>query len=86
MTNAEKEIFSPSEQNLLKILGKKRMSLIEITEKMFKDEKKKPINGSILVGGMVNRINKKCDWHDLNWFLNAIGGGRAGKTIWQEIR
>lgn len=86
MINAEKSIFSPTEQKLLKTLGKKKMSLLELTETMFKDEKKKPINGSIIIGGMITRINKKCAFYELPWYLNGEGAGRAGKTVWYEIR
>lgn len=86
MNNTDKSFFSPSEQKLLKTLGKKKMSILELTDTMFKDEKKKPINGSILVGGMVTRINRKCAYHDLPWYLNGEGAGRAGKTVWHELR
>jgi len=80
----EKDVFSPSEKTILKILGKKKMSILEITENIFKDEKTRPINASIVVAGMIIRINKKCNYHSFDWFLNGIGQGRGGKTVWRD--
>lgn len=74
--------FSPTESKMLKILGKKKMSIAEISEKMYEGIAKKPMNASIIVSGLISRINKKTEYFDLNWFLDGEGQGRAGRTVW----
>ena len=75
--------FSDREQQILKVLGQKKMTIRQITTKLFR--KKRP-DASTAVAGAIRRINIKCETHDLPWYLNGVGLGRAGKTVWKEKR
>jgi hypothetical protein len=77
------EIFSETENKLIKLLGAKKLTIKELTEEHFKG-KRKPLNSGTLVSGAINRINKKCEYHKLQWFINGVGIGRGGKTIWKD--
>ena len=75
--------FSDREQKILKVLGRKKMTVKQITLKLFR---KKRSDAGTAVAGAIRRINIKCENHDLPWYLNGIGLGRAGKTVWKEKR
>lgn len=74
-------MFSPMETKILKILGKKKVSIKIIAEELFKDEKK-PINPGNTVATTISRINKKCIFHKLDWFIDGKGLGRQGRVVW----
>lgn len=78
-------VFSDVELKVLEILGDEKMQVAAITEKFFKG-KKKVLNPGAVVTSAILRINKKCDFHDLNWFLKGEGLGRGGKTVWAAKR
>lgn len=80
-----KEIFSPMETKILRVLGRRKMMIGEITKKMY-DHKKGPIGANNGVGTAIRRINIKCDYHKLPWFLNGSGVGRGGKEVWKDKR
>lgn len=82
------ELFSPNENRILKIIGNRQMSILEITEKLYKDVtyRDMPFGANNYVGSVVRRINAKCEHHDLKWFLNSAGSGRCGKTVWRDKR
>ena len=73
-------MFSPNEQKILEVLGEEKMSISEITKKIYV---RPMLNGSTIVGNSINRIVKKCKFHKLNWTLKSQGGGRGGKTVWR---
>ncbi len=77
------DLFSPMEQKVLEILGKKKMLIIEITQEFY-DHKKHPIGANNGIGNAVRKINAKCKFHHLPWFLNGMGSGRAGRTVWKD--
>ncbi len=83
MMNGEKEIFSAREQEVLKVLGRKKLLIVEITEMVF-GKKKAPIGANNGIGSAIRRINEKCRYHKLPWFLNGMGVGRAGKAVWKD--
>lgn len=78
------EIFSPTESKVLKLLGKRKLTIAELTEKFH--DGRPPLEANNNVAAAVRRINAKCEAHDLNWFLNGAGMGRAGKTVWRDKR
>lgn len=78
------EIFSPREKKVLSILGKRKMTISQVTERMFSEVRKEDANNG--VAHAVRRINIKCKYHKLPWFLNSSGIGRGGKTIWKDER
>lgn len=78
------ELFSPIELKVLKILGNRTMTTIEISEKYCKGcdpiyEPKAVVCAAIL------RINKKCTFHKLPWFINGYGLGRGGRTFFKDV-
>lgn len=77
------EIFSPVERRILKSLGQKKMTIAQITEKVY-EFTEAPFLPHIGVASAVRRINEKCEFHRLPWFLNSMGAGRQGKTVWRD--
>ena len=77
------EMFSPTESELIKILGNKTMKIGELTEEFY-SHLIKPLNFQNIISGAILRINKKCKHHKLNWHIQGIGLGRQGKTVWKE--
>lgn len=77
-------IFSPSENEILNILGRRKMKIRDIAEEMY-DFDKSPEAGNV-VAGMIRRINVKCKLHKLPWFLNGEGNGRGGRIVWKDKR
>lgn len=77
-----KEIFSPTETKILKIVGKRRIKIVDITKLVYKG-KKKPVTANHTVATAIRRINLKCDYYKLSWSLCGSGFGRLGKTVWR---
>jgi len=67
-------IWSNREQKILKIIGKKELTLEQISSKLFKDDK--PFEDDITIANSIRRIIKKCKHHDLNWTLTKSRDGR----------
>lgn len=78
------ELFSPMEKQILKIVGKRKITIVEITEKYLEKFESNALQPNNVVSGAINNINKKCKRHKLKWFLNGAGRGRSGKTIWKD--
>lgn len=76
-------MFSETETEVIKLLGFKTLSIKELTKEFYKT-KHKPISGNNYIAGVVKRINAKCNYHRLAWFINGSGAGRAGKTVWRD--
>lgn len=77
--------FSPTELAVVKIIGRRKMSISEIAEKYYED-KVPPINPRNTIAGIVIRVNLKCEYYNFDWFLNGEGTGRHGKTVWRDKR
>ena len=78
------ELFSPTENELIKLLDKRVMKIGDLTEEFYSNYPVKPLNFQNIVSGAILRINKKCKYHELNWHIQGFGLGRLGKTIWKE--
>jgi hypothetical protein len=78
-------MFSRREQEILLILGRKKMSVGEIAEIYFAGGRM-PMQAKQLISNAVLNINKKCEFYKLPWRLASKGGGRGGKTIWKQRR
>lgn len=63
------DIFSEREQKIIKILGRRPMTLEEISSKLFQGNPDKPFDDKIAVGNSVRRIIAKCKHHNLEWTL-----------------
>lgn len=77
------QVFSPTETKVLKILGKKKATITELADTYF-EKGKKPYDPNGVISSAVLRINRKCKYHNLDWFLNGEGLGRGGRTVWKE--
>lgn len=75
-------IFSETEISIIQLLGNRRISIKELSEEHFKD-KKIPLNPNNVVSGAIVRINKKCKYYNLDWFIDGEGLGRGGKVVWK---
>lgn len=79
------DLFSPNEERILKILGRKKMSIKQIAAK-FLEGREVFLSDQNGVAGTVRRINEKCEKHELPWFLNGMGSGRGGRVVWKDKR
>lgn len=61
-------MFSEREDNIIKIVGRKKLTLEEISKELFKG-KKPPFDKTISVANSVRRIIKKCSFYELDWTL-----------------
>ena len=61
-------VFSEREQKIIKIIGRKKITLSDISTELFKDGCK-PFDTDISVANSVRRIIKKCSFHALDWTL-----------------
>jgi len=75
------ELFSPSEIEVISIIGEDDMFINEIANKFYKG-KLKVIYPNNAISGFILSINKKCKFHGLYWFINGVGMGRAGRKVW----
>ena len=78
-------MFSPTELKILKLINKRKVKISELA-KVFYEDDSLPINPGNAISGAILRINKKCIFHDLNWYIAGYGLGRHGKTVWKEKR
>lgn len=79
----KKEIFSTAEKRVLDVLGNKTITIKELTEKVYRNQKA-PLSPNNVVAVTLKRINAKCDYHKLTWFVNGAGIGRGGRTVWVD--
>jgi len=63
--------FSERENKIIKIIGRKKMTLEQIGKKLF-EEGYAPFDSTISVANSVNRIIKKCLYYELDWTLTKI--------------
>jgi len=79
-----KNIFSPTEKDILRILGTKKMTITQLTAKFYDVKLDEPFGANNLIAAVVRRINAKCAYHKLPWILKSVGTGRKGKTVWKS--
>lgn len=78
------ELFSPFEIKVLKIVSRRgKFSYQQIARRLARHSKL-PLDANVKVATAVRRINQKCRFHKLPWFLNGVGSGRAGRMIWYD--
>ena len=68
--------FSEREDELLKVLGGRKMSIKDLTLKMSLE---KSFDCEIAVGNCVRRIIRKCEHYKLNWTLTKTR--ESGKLL-----
>lgn len=77
--------FSEHENLVLHVLGKRRMTVQEISEEFYHSQEL-PLESRNYVAMVIRRIVRKCDKFKLNWTLEGKGGGRGGRSIWRSER
>lgn len=75
-------IFSSSEQKLLNILERKKMTIAQLSQEFYKDQEE-PLNAVISIASTIRRINKKCAFYNKTWTIAGKGAGRGGRTVWR---
>ena len=76
-------MFSPREKEVLKVLGKRRMSIHDLCDKIY-GIKKWPLGANNGIASAIRNINRKCEFHSLEWKLYGSGIGRAGRIVWKD--
>lgn len=77
--------FSEHEKMVLHILGRRKMTVQEISEEFY-HARELPLESRNYVAQVIRRITRKCDKLELEWTLYGRGGGRGGRTIWKDKR
>ncbi len=75
-------VFSDTEQKVLKILGRRKMTIAQLAEKIKPDL----VDPNNYLAGVVRRITRKCEHYHMTWTLKGKGAGRHGRTIWRETK
>jgi hypothetical protein len=68
-------MFSNREEEIIKIIGKKKVTIKIIAGELF-ENKILPFDWEISVGNSVRRIIEKCEHYKLPWTLTKIKEGR----------
>lgn len=61
-------MLSEREELILKVIGKKKMTLQEISDEVFADERK-PFDDVQTIRNSIERIISKCAHHKVDWTL-----------------
>lgn len=80
----KQEIFSRTEKKILKVLGRRKLTIGDITKAVY--HRPRPLNGRTMIATAARSINKKCRRKKLPWYLNGTGVGRQEKTLWRDKR
>lgn len=64
-------MFSEREEKIIKVIGEKKFTLEEISERVFKGITK-PFDDKITIANSIRRINKKCEFNKLNWTFERL--------------
>lgn len=76
-------MFSEREQDIIDSIGRKKITVAEIADQVFRHSFNKPFDANISIGNGVRRIIAKCDHYNLEWTLKREL--REGKhIIWKE--
>ena len=62
-------MFSPREELILKVIGRKKVTIEYITNELYGDRYKRPFNSKIGVTNTIRIIIAKCEYNDLDWTL-----------------
>lgn len=77
--------FSEHEKMILKVLGRRKMSIQELSD-CFYHSQEVELPERNYVAGVIRRINAKCEREKLPWTLLGKGAGRGGRKIWRGKR
>jgi hypothetical protein len=62
-------MFSERETQIIKIIGRKKLTVKEISAELFQDESKKPFDACVGINNSIRRINEKCAFYKVEWTL-----------------
>lgn len=77
--------FSEHERMVLTIIGRKKMTVQEISDSFYHSQEV-PLADRNYVAGIIRRIEAKCEKQKLKWTLLGKGAGRAGRVVWRGKR
>jgi hypothetical protein len=79
--------FSEHEKMILKILGRRKMTVQKISEEFYLSRGGGvPLSARNYVNMVIRRIAAKCEIHNANWTIKGKGGGRGGKVVWRGLK
>lgn len=78
-------LFSEHEKLILKILGRRKLTIQEISDSFY-HSREVPLTSRNYVAGIIRRIEAKCEQQKLGWTIHARGTGRGGRTVWRAKR
>ena len=76
--------FSPAESKVLEVLGRRKMTIMDLADEFYRDKPMRSPNNA--VASALNKINKKCVFHNLDFIIDGGGSGRACRTVWKAKR
>ena len=80
-TKLESLLFSDRERFVLKIIGRKRITIQRIVDRFYLGSP--PLNGNTIIASLVRKISAKCERDKLPWTIRGEGVGRTGRTVWR---
>lgn len=75
--------FSEHEKIIIKIVGRKKLSIENVTKTFFKTHHDYPLDANNYVAGVIRRIVRKCEHYKLPWSITGEGAGKHGRTVWR---
>lgn len=77
-------MFSHAEEAVIKILGRRKMTIREIAETFYKGRSAMiPMDPQNYIGNVLRRISKKCSHNKLSWNIVGERSG-GGRTVWRK--
>jgi len=78
-----RKVFSDTENQIIEIIGDKKMTIAQITKKYYSKRSETPFNAKNWIAFVVRQIAGKCKHNKLPWTLEGEGLGRHGRTVWK---
>lgn len=79
-------MFSEAEWEIIRILGRRKMTIAQLTENFyFNGGKPNIVEPNNYIGAAVRRISKKCENNRLSWTIVGKRGA-GGRTVWKAKR
>lgn len=75
--------FSNTEEKILKIIGRKKLTVNEIVEKFYGPDV--PFNAKIIVGNATRKIAEKCKYHRLDWILDKTKETGKHQRLYKRV-
>jgi hypothetical protein len=75
------DIFSPLEHDVIRYVKINKTSNITQLADMIYGASEQPVSPGSVIASTINRINRKCKKHNLNWSIEGEGSGRLGKIV-----